>query len=116
MSRDPEDGNRFDPKTLHKYLYASGDPVNRIDPTGRASILETGAIDFDFVLERLPKVVGLTCAAVEVLGFDIELANWVDSKLTGKPKDDFWPEIPTPVELACAIPGFIAAQKEMGAD
>jgi RHS repeat-associated protein len=35
-SRDPEDGNASDPKTLHKYLYASGDPVNRVDPLGRA--------------------------------------------------------------------------------
>ena len=33
----PEDGKPIDPKTLHKYLYAGGDPVNTIDPTGRAS-------------------------------------------------------------------------------
>ena len=33
MSRDPEEGNPFDPKTLHKYLYAGGDPVNlKIQP------------------------------------------------------------------------------------
>jgi len=35
MSRDPEDGKRTDPKTLHKYLYAGGDAVNAMDPTGR---------------------------------------------------------------------------------
>ena len=35
LSRDPEDGDYTDPKTLHKYLYANGDPVNRIDPSGR---------------------------------------------------------------------------------
>jgi RHS repeat-associated protein len=35
MSRDPEDGKPINPKTLHKYLYAGGDPVNRWDPTGR---------------------------------------------------------------------------------
>ena len=50
MSRDPEDpkpidpsqyqpfqSNRkpTDPKELHKYLYAGGDPVNRFDPRGR---------------------------------------------------------------------------------
>ena len=35
MSRDPEEGNPFDPKTLHKYLYAGGDPVNLKDPTGK---------------------------------------------------------------------------------
>ena len=27
MSRDPEDGNPIDPKTLHKYLYAGGEAV-----------------------------------------------------------------------------------------
>jgi len=34
MSRDPLDGNAIDPKTLHKYLYAGGDPVDKIDPRG----------------------------------------------------------------------------------
>jgi RHS repeat-associated protein len=35
LSRDPEDGKPIDPKTLHKYLYADGDPINGIDPSGR---------------------------------------------------------------------------------
>jgi len=39
MSRDPEDGYANDPKTLHKYLYAGGDPANRVDPTGRAELV-----------------------------------------------------------------------------
>jgi RHS repeat-associated protein len=36
MSRDPYNGVRNDPASLHKYLYAGGDPVNLLDPTGRA--------------------------------------------------------------------------------
>jgi RHS repeat-associated protein len=36
VSMDPENGIVTDPRTLHKYLYANGDPINRIDPTGRA--------------------------------------------------------------------------------
>ena len=36
LSRDPEDGKAYDPQSLHKYLYAGGDPVNRADPRGRA--------------------------------------------------------------------------------
>ena len=40
LSRDPLNGNAFDPKTLHKYLYAGGDPVNATDPTGKG-IVET---------------------------------------------------------------------------
>jgi RHS repeat-associated protein len=38
MSRDPEDGKPIYPKTLHKYLYAGGDPVNGFDPTGMATV------------------------------------------------------------------------------
>ncbi len=40
LSRDPEDGYVKDPVSLHKYLYANGDPVNLIDPRGRAAILQ----------------------------------------------------------------------------
>ena len=36
VSMDPENGIMTDPATLHKYLYANGDPVNLADPTGRA--------------------------------------------------------------------------------
>jgi len=36
LSRDPEEGKAYDPQSLHKYLYAGGDPVNRVDPRGRA--------------------------------------------------------------------------------
>jgi len=42
MSRDPEDGKTIDPQSLHKYLYAGGDPVNRIDPMGREAQAEYG--------------------------------------------------------------------------
>ncbi len=37
VSMDPENGIITDPRTLHKYLYAGGDPVNGFDPTGRAT-------------------------------------------------------------------------------
>jgi len=40
MSRDSEDGVPSDPKTLHKYDYAGGDPVNVMDPSGRSSLVE----------------------------------------------------------------------------
>ena len=45
LSRDPEAGKAKIPATLHKYLYAAGDPVNMADPRGRASMLETGSLD-----------------------------------------------------------------------
>ena len=37
LSTDPAEGDVADPVTLHKYLYANADPVNRIDPTGWAA-------------------------------------------------------------------------------
>ena len=39
-SRDPEDGINTDPATLHKYLYADGDPINGRDPMGREALIE----------------------------------------------------------------------------
>jgi RHS repeat-associated protein len=45
VSMDPENGIPTDPKTLHKYLYAGGDPVNAKDPTGRADVMETGLLE-----------------------------------------------------------------------
>jgi RHS repeat-associated protein len=48
LSRDPEEpdmGNPKDPKTLHKYLYAGGDPVNATDPNGREVLVGTAGVD-----------------------------------------------------------------------
>jgi RHS repeat-associated protein len=39
LTRDPDAGLIRVPATLHKYLYAAADPVNRIDPSGRAGLL-----------------------------------------------------------------------------
>lgn len=35
------------PRVLHKYLFTGGDPVNWVDPTGRADLAETGEIDLN---------------------------------------------------------------------
>jgi hypothetical protein len=43
LSRDPLDGNAKDPASLHKYLYANGDPVNGIDPMGRETMFQYAA-------------------------------------------------------------------------
>jgi RHS repeat-associated protein len=40
LSRDPLDGYIGEPATLHKYLYANGDPVNLTDPSGRDATVE----------------------------------------------------------------------------
>ena len=56
LSRDPLDGNAFDPKALHKYLYAGGDPINRVDPSG-----QDGFVDW-IVAHRLGMTVGCGAA------------------------------------------------------
>jgi RHS repeat-associated protein len=46
FSTDPEDGNIFDPMSLHRYLYANANPVTFADPSGRqiAEILAVVAL------------------------------------------------------------------------
>jgi RHS repeat-associated protein len=68
MSRDPNEPQLLDrgrvpadPQTLHKYLYANGDPVNGIDPDGRVDLF-----DFGSVLVRTLEEVGGPEALVEV--------------------------------------------------
>ena len=45
MGRDPEAGDPTAPRTLHRYLYVGGDPVNYIDPRGRAELFETVLVE-----------------------------------------------------------------------
>jgi len=78
MSRDPEDGNTLDLKTLHKYLYAGGDPVDGWDPSGRSleesALIEGGSLQGPiesaitrYVTKKVVKT--LVCIALDVLLF-----------------------------------------------
>jgi len=42
LSRDSLEGNATDPASLHKYLYANGDPINLYDPKGREAEISYG--------------------------------------------------------------------------
>ena len=91
LSRDPEDGDQTIPATLHKYLYVGGDPVNGIDPMGRAALFENvfvegGSLDGPienavtrYVTKKIVKT--LACIGLDALlfvktplGFD---ASWI---------------------------------------
>jgi RHS repeat-associated protein len=41
ITTDPEQGNIFDPVSLHRYLYANANPVDNHDPSGRLTLIET---------------------------------------------------------------------------
>ena len=56
ISQDPFGGNNSDPISLHRYLYASGDPVNRVDPSG--------AVDFSLTGLGISVGIGATLGAV----------------------------------------------------
>ena len=68
LSRDPANGRLTEPATLHKYMYASGDPVNAIDPTGRqTAVLGSPAIDYGvIVIQVLQATAGVVATAIAI--------------------------------------------------
>jgi len=43
-SRDPVDGFESNPLTLHRYLYAQGQPVSKYDPSGQSTIAQMSSL------------------------------------------------------------------------
>ena len=80
MSRDPEDGDEYSPASLHKYLYANGDPVNLADPTGRTAatatwggggdLAEYGMLIGAIAIAAQPAVRALGCAVSASFAYD----------------------------------------------
>ena len=99
LSRDPLDGQLADSKSMHKYLYADGDPVNGVDPQGREDMFETdkrleqdAAVASVQVREISIGITDLICVAVAAL----ELKAEVTHKESG---------IPWPIDLHCLVRG-----------
>jgi RHS repeat-associated protein len=95
MSRDPEDGYINLPKTLHKYLYAAGDPVNGIDPRGREDMFETGATMDASALTTAKMVFRI---AVWVANIDCAVAATIEAVTKGKNWND---GVPLEMDLFC---------------
>jgi RHS repeat-associated protein len=67
---DPAAGNVQDPVTLHKYLYAGGDPILSTDPTGLFSIV--GSIAASSIGSMINSITAQTGQAVGAsLGFNV---------------------------------------------
>jgi RHS repeat-associated protein len=45
LSQDPYPGEIFRPASLHRYRFANGNPVNRLDPRGMSAEEEEGAVE-----------------------------------------------------------------------
>jgi len=83
VSRDPEDpdmGRPNDPKTLHKYLYAGGDPVNGLDPSGRG-MLEVGSLDALIAEPAVPALTALTIHGAAWAATAVEVAAEITADL-----------------------------------
>jgi len=83
MSRDPEDGDPTDPATLQKYLYANGDPTNRMDPSGRTTMTapapttspsrsasEYATIVLNIAIRAIPPLAALGCTIKAVYAYE----------------------------------------------
>jgi hypothetical protein len=96
MSRDPKDGRAQDPASLHKYLYANGDPLNRIDPRGREAS----------VSDALAQAWSRVTTFVEAHRFEISLTGcmagivWSLYELADEHFAGFWGGI-IPGSIAC---------------
>jgi RHS repeat-associated protein len=83
LSRDPEDGWAEEPATQHKYLYASGDPANRVDPSGRLAVEYPRIVQF-LVTAAIPGLIVYRAAVVCLYGWDTTRFNsTVDTGLYG---------------------------------
>ncbi len=94
LTRDPEAGRTKVPATLHRYLYAAADPVNRMDPRGRDTFEYTETMEIGFSEHGLNHLVdlGLEASQAEVEAFieaDVRqfLAEYAASLRTGVPFD-----------------------------
>lgn len=64
LSRDTFEGNNSDPLSLHKYLYASANPVNLIDPSGHEYTL-TGTLTTVGNIGRLATQIAIRAITVK---------------------------------------------------
>jgi RHS repeat-associated protein len=58
LTMDTDEGQGLEPTSLHKYLYASADPANQIDPSGHDGLPEfMQSIEVDLVLNAISSYV-----------------------------------------------------------
>jgi hypothetical protein len=101
MSRDPEDGQIWAPKSTHKYPYAGGDPVDAIDPTGHVEVeyALTRAEIASAVVEGAEAAGKALVFAIKTVCFGINYLVTLPS-LVAPPHQD---PIPPPIAITCLL-------------
>jgi len=94
-SMDDYDGDPSSPSSLHKYLYASGNPASRIDPTGNEDIAELAEVG---AVQSVLQSMAMMSLRGALLG---GLFGAVDAALQNKPGKE--------ILLAAAKAGLIGA-------
>ena len=100
LTRDPEGGDASKPVTLHRYLYAGADAVNKTDPTGR-NMFETGEL-MEIDLGATPFAHAVGVAIVRYWCYAITALSVADYAITGG-KEYGPPSIPKEVKFLCGL-------------
>jgi hypothetical protein len=82
---DSLQGDPSSPISLHKYLYASANPINRIDPTGHEDIGETLAVAADYAV--IGAIAGVSASAAIATTAAIFLGDNLPRNAFSKPAD-----------------------------
>jgi len=94
MTMDPYAGSIDRPTTLHKYMFAAADPVNKIDACGMAETLEYGVLTSQIALRALAQASALAFAISCIF---YRVASILDPGII--------PQIPPPFQF-CAAKAF----------
>jgi len=109
LSHDPLPGWLYEPATLHRYNYASTNPVNRIDPSGQDDFGETAEID--------KNVSVASEAEEEAVGKEVECQLSIDASLLYAAIDYDWSGDETGVvqslAMIMALPAQCTAENEI---
>jgi hypothetical protein len=72
VSSDPFAGRVFEPASLQRYVYALNNPVNRLDPSGRTSVLD---VEFAVAEEDIVAEAAVDTAEMAVVELEVALTD-----------------------------------------
>jgi RHS repeat-associated protein len=83
LSMDSFDGVPQDPVTLHKYLYANGNPVNMVDPSGYFAF-SLGGLSMGNTIRGILTTMNRVDKGLSILDFVTDPTGAITEKLTNK--------------------------------